>query len=154
MLFDPHRRPPWAALSLLLLAPLLATPGCSDERPAPEKPPAEATYEVVSGWPSLPEGVELGESAGVAVDSHNHVFVFHRAGAEFTNDALIAKPTVLCVDGSTGALISQWGEGRFIVPHGLSIDADDNVWLTDVRLNRIFKFSHDGEPLMELGIDP
>ena len=154
MLFEPHRGRSSAALSLLLIALPAASSACSDTRPAPEKEPPEAAYEVVAGWPSLPEGVELGESAGVAVDSHNHVFVFHRAGAEFTNDEFIAKPTVLCVDGTTGALVAQWGEGRFIVPHGLSIDADDNVWLTDVRLNRIFKFSHDGEPLMELGIDP
>ena len=40
---------------------------------------ARAGYEFVPGWPTLPDGEKWGEVAGVGVDSHNHVFVFHRA---------------------------------------------------------------------------
>ena len=36
-------------------------------------------YALVTSWPKLPKGVELGQVTGVAVDSHNHVFVFHRS---------------------------------------------------------------------------
>jgi hypothetical protein len=35
-------------------------------------------YQVVHGWPLMPEGHILGQATGVGVDSHNHVFVFHR----------------------------------------------------------------------------
>jgi len=37
------------------------------------------------------------------------------------------------------------------MPHGLSIDADDNVWLTDVGTHQVYKLSHDGELLLVLG---
>jgi peptidylamidoglycolate lyase len=38
------------------------------------------------------------------------------------------------------------------MPHGLTIDKQNNVWLTDVGLHQIFKFSHDGKLLLTLGI--
>lgn len=37
-------------------------------------------YEVVHGWPVLPEGQVLGSSTGVGVDSNGNVLIFHRAG--------------------------------------------------------------------------
>lgn len=139
---------------VLFALPLVLAAGCG-QAPPPAPPatddPAGAAYEVVPGWPALPEGVTVGEAAGVAVDSHEHVFVFHRAGADFVNTEIIEAPTVLCLEGETGALVAQWGEGRFVVPHGLSVDAEDNVWLTDVGQHKVFKFSHDGELLLELG---
>ncbi len=35
-------------------------------------------YRVVHGWPQLPRDFVFGGVAGLDVDSHNHVFVFHR----------------------------------------------------------------------------
>lgn len=139
--------------AILLAGALSSLCACSGSgEPAGDSAPvAEVSYEVVEGWPKLPAGVEVGEAAGVAVDSHDHVFVFHRADRNFGNAEVIAKPTVLCIDGATGELVSQWGANLFVVPHGLAIDAQDNVWLTDVGLDAIFKFSHDGEQLMKLG---
>jgi peptidylamidoglycolate lyase len=55
------------------------------------------------------------------------------------------------IDGKSGKLITSWGAGRFIMPHGLTIDHDDNVWLTDVGLHQVFKFTHDGKLLLTLG---
>lgn len=37
------------------------------------------------------------------------------------------------------------------MPHGLTIDREDNVWLTDVGLYQVFKFTHDGKLLLTLG---
>jgi peptidylamidoglycolate lyase len=39
----------------------------------------------------------------------------------------------------------------FVMPHGLSVDSGDNIWLSDVGRHQVFKFSHDGELLFELG---
>jgi peptidylamidoglycolate lyase len=39
----------------------------------------------------------------------------------------------------------------FLVPHGISIDGGNNVFLTDVGLQQVFKYSHDGKPLLALG---
>jgi peptidylamidoglycolate lyase len=37
------------------------------------------------------------------------------------------------------------------MPHGLTIDSENNVWLTDVALHQVFKFSPDGKRLLVLG---
>jgi len=115
---------------------------------------AEPQHEVVRDWPALPEGYPLGLCAGVGVDSHNNVFVFHRNerawSTPFPGDP-IAGPTVSVIDGSSGKLLTSWGAGEFIMPHGLTVDREDNVWLTDVGRHEVFKFTHDGRLLLTLG---
>jgi hypothetical protein len=37
------------------------------------------------------------------------------------------------------------------MPHGPTIDHDDNVWLTDVGLHQVFKFTRSAEHLMTPG---
>jgi peptidylamidoglycolate lyase len=112
-----------------------------------------APYRVVHGWPVLPEGYVLGQVSGVGVDSHDHVFAFHRADhAGEKNNAAIAAPTVMCFDGATGALLDSWGANTFRMPHGLRVDERDNIWLTDIELHQVFKFSHDGTLRMSLGV--
>ena len=113
-------------------------------------------YHVVHGWPVLPEGYALDIVSGVGVDSHGNVFVFHRAGRKWPNAAPldttpIARPPVVVFDGTTGKVIAQWGANRFAMPHGLTVDQHDNVWLTDVALHQVFRFSHDGRLLLTLG---
>src|SRR4051812_1687655 len=115
---------------------------------------AEPLREVVQGWPALPEGHVLGLCSGVGVDSHNRVFVFHRRGRQWTTPFAkepIVQTTVSIIDGPTGKLLGSWGAGQFIMPHGLTIDANDNVWLTDVALQQVFKCSPDGRILLTLG---
>jgi peptidylamidoglycolate lyase len=113
-------------------------------------------YRVVHGWPVLPEGEVLGSVAGIGVDSRGDVFVFHRAGRAWPkSDVLdltpISRPTVDIFDGVTGALLERWGANLFAMPHGLTIDDHDNVWLTDVALQQVFKFSSAGRVLLTLG---
>jgi peptidylamidoglycolate lyase len=113
-----------------------------------------SSYSVVHGWPSLPKGHALGRASGVSVDSHNHVFVFHsydRDWSEPLPDDAIAGTTIAVFDGATGDLIAEWGKDMFVMPHGLTVDSNDNVWLTDVGRHQVFKFSHNGELLLELG---
>jgi peptidylamidoglycolate lyase len=110
-------------------------------------------YEEVKGWPSLPPNVHLGEVAGVSVDSNGHVLIFHRPGRGFDlkETTKLTDPTVLEIDANTGKLISSWGANLFLVPHGISVDKQNNVFLTDVSLQQVFKFSHDGKLLFALG---
>ncbi len=115
---------------------------------------SSTTYQVAHGWPVLPNGFMLGHVSGIAVDSHNHVFVFHRGehsilGTNFTTAA--KEPLVVCFDGKSGKLIASWGANRFYSPHGLRVDRNDNIWITDVASHQIMKFAHDGKLLMELG---
>ena len=110
-------------------------------------------YQEVKDWPRLPSTVQLGEAAGVAVDLNGHVFVFHRPGRGFDTAATskLTEPAVLEIDANTGALIHAWGANMFLVPHGITIDGANNVFLTDVGLQQVFKFTHDGKPLLALG---
>ncbi len=111
-------------------------------------------YAVGHGWPVMPEGYILGQATGVGIDSHNHVFVFHRAGRMWSEpfpDEFTAPATVAIFDAATGAHVGEWGSNRFVMPHGLSIDAADNVWLTDVGSHQLLKCSHDGALLLTLG---
>lgn len=115
---------------------------------------AQTQHEVVPDWPKLPEGHLLGLCAGVGVDAENRVFVFHRSGRKWSNPfpkEAIAKPSVSVIDGSTGRLLRSWGEGLFIMPHGLTVDHEGNVWLTDVGLHQVFKCSPEGRVLLTLG---
>jgi len=144
-----QRRGIGAVLLLLWLLPALAAAAPAASRP-------EAPYQVVHGWPVLPEGEVLGAVAGIGVDSQGKVLVFHRAGRKWpANDRLdltpIASPTIWVFDGRSGVLLSRWGGGRFAMPHGLTVDDHDNVWLTDVALQQVFKFSPDGRLLLTIG---
>jgi peptidylamidoglycolate lyase len=109
-------------------------------------------FKVENGWPSLPHGQILGFVSAVDVDTHGHIFTFRtfrRWQTPFPANP-VEEPTVLMWDNE-GKLLKSWGAGLFRMPHGLSIDGQDNVWVTDVALNQVFKFSHDGELKIVLG---
>jgi peptidylamidoglycolate lyase len=113
-------------------------------------------YHVVHGWPVLPDNEVLDEVSAVAVDSHNNVFILTRAGRKWPDsDVLdqtsIAAPTVFLFDGRTGRLLAKWGEKVFALPHSITVDAADNVWIADTALHQIFKFSHEGKLLLTIG---
>ena len=64
---------------------------------------------------------------------------------------------------ASGNLVTSFGAGMFIRPHGIHIDFDGNVWVTDGegpdgedprrdgKGHQVFKFSPDGTLLMTLG---
>jgi len=58
----------------------------------------------------------------------------------------------LLFDNESGKLLKSWGANLFIMPHGLTVDKENNVWVTDVGLQQIFKFTHDGKLLMTSGV--
>ncbi|MFO0648599.1 MAG: hypothetical protein U0326_20325 [Polyangiales bacterium] len=141
------RSPPRARLARLWPLTLAACLRCSSKVDVDRVAAPSLTYVVDESWPRLPPGRTPGEVSGVALDSRGRVYVFHRAGASFDNDAVIAAPTVMVIDGESGALLSEWGAGRFITPHGISVDADDHVWLTDTTLDQVVEATTSGEVL-------
>ena len=141
-----------AAVVLSTAAGLLAVMTGGHGLAAIAAPPA-LRYEEVKDWPKLPPGVQMGEAAGVAVDTRGHVFVFHRPGRGFDPAATetLKEAAVLEIDADTGRLIRAWGANTFLVPHGITIDRDNNIFLTDVGLHQVFKFSHDGTLILAVG---
>ncbi len=104
------------------------------------KPASTGAWSLVHDWPQLPDGFVFGQVPGLAIDSHNHVWVFNRG----------YKP-VVCLDGTTGKIVTSWGEGKFTRAHGLRIDAQDNLWLSDKDEHLLLKYSHDGKLLLTVG---
>lgn len=97
----------------------------------------------------------VSQPTGIGIDNLNHIFVFQRTGRKWTDpfpDTLISQNTIFELDNEAGKIINSWGANYFIMPHGLTVDKDNNVWVTDVGLHQIFKFNHDGKLLMKLGI--
>lgn len=111
-------------------------------------------YSVVEGWPKLPADLVLGNPTGLGLDSENNIVVFHRGAREWQDpmpDDKIQEDTILTLDGKTGEVLNSWGADLFIMPHGLETDQENNIWVTDVALHQVFKFSADGKLLLSLG---
>ncbi|XP_077988747.1 peptidyl-glycine alpha-amidating monooxygenase-like [Glandiceps talaboti] len=126
--------------------------------------PSKDVYSEVEEWPSL--DITLGQITAVDVDLNGDIVFFHRAdrswGArtfDFNNkyrdadSGAIDSNTIITVDSITGQIKHQWGSGLFYLPHGLTIDNDGNVWVTDVALHQVFKFPPGGSdsPVLQLG---
>ena len=73
------------------------------------------------------------------------------AGLGRARSNTILVPTVFVFDGRTDNLLKKWGEKLFALPHSMTVDRQDNIWLTDVALNQVFKFSPNGKLLLTLG---
>jgi DNA-binding beta-propeller fold protein YncE len=97
------------------------------------------SYRTASNWEKLPDGWELGDVAGVAVDARDQVYLFNRG-----------EHPVIVLDRD-GNFLRSWGEGLFSNPHGAHIGADQAIYLTDNGDDTVRKFSLDGKLLLQLG---
>jgi sugar lactone lactonase YvrE len=88
----------------------------------------------------LPPGANFGGTSGVAFDSKGHIYVIHRG------------PMPLMEFDADGGFIRGFGDGLFERPHGLRIDAQDNIWTTDVASNMVYKFNPAGRIELVLGV--
>lgn len=113
-------------------------------------------YDLIKNWLDLPKDLKIGNPTGIGIDTNQNIVVFHRADREWSllgsmPEKPIQSKTILIIDKDNGKLINSWGDNLFIMPHGLKVDNENNIWITDVGLHQIFKFSHDGKFLMKLG---
>ena len=113
-------------------------------------------YELVKGWPQLPDSFTLGNPTGIGIDTNQNIFIFHRSNRKWPllgpmPKSKINANTISLLDNKSGKILNSWGDSIFIMPHGLTVDNNNNVWVTDVGLHQIFKFSHNGNLLMTLG---
>lgn len=107
--------------------------------------------------------------SAVTFDPKGNVVIFHRGNhiwnsQSFSVDNIyvdrnkgnIIDNTVIAFNHKTGEVIYEWGKNMFYMPHGLTIDHEYNVWVTDVALHQVMKFSSnnmkiDTNPLLVLG---
>ncbi len=97
------------------------------------------SYELVPQWPNLPPEWNLVEASAAATDSSGRVFVFNRGEHPMT----VLSPE--------GEVVSHWNDACFARAHGITIDADDNVFCVDDLDHTVKKFTTDGRLLMTLG---
>lgn len=120
---------------------------------------------VTANWGELPEGREWGSTAGIDIDpTDGHVWAYERCGAgsfgtgtPISCDNNLVDP-IFKFDRNTGEVLANFGAGLFVTPHGIHVDSDGNVWVTDFAGNeagtkghQVFKFSPTGEVLLTLG---
>jgi DNA-binding beta-propeller fold protein YncE len=118
-------------------------------------------YRTIDNHFKLPDGRKIGSTVGITIDRDgSSVWVFERCGGNNCVGSTVAP--ILKFDAS-GKAVKAFGAGMFIRPHGIHIDRDGNLWVTDgegpdgkdARRNgkghQVFKLDQDGKVLMTLG---
>ena len=124
------RYPRLAILTMLALTPVMA--GAQSDQPTNDAP---NPYNTVSNYFKLPEGRTWGSTSAVEIDKDGKsIWVAERCGTNSCLDRATGKmsdlPTVLKFDAS-GKLVKSFGAGLLIFPHGIYVDKDGNLWVTD-----------------------
>jgi sugar lactone lactonase YvrE len=136
-------------------------------------------YETIEGWATMPEGRTWGATSAVDIaPDGKSVWVAERCAqngcANNQTGEVSPLDTVFLFDPD-GHLVRSFGAGMFGAPHGIHVDSDGNVWVTDWQDNlprrargaapdaplpappakvvghQVIKFSPTGEVLMRLG---
>ena len=125
-------------------------------------------YRIAEGWAQLPNGRAMGAVGKVVVDPDGqHVWAVVRCerleeASRFGDECRDSKTDPIVQFGADGKVVKTFGGGMFIWPHGLAVDREGNVWVTEaVATNRIpkgdkrghivVKFSPAGKVLLTLG---
>lgn len=165
---------------LLTLSVISVLSSCSktesqDQTTASNFDPLKATnYKVDIGWPQkLPNGWILGETPGLAIDKNDHIWVFQRPGSLSprelgasdsipTKECCAPAPSVIEFD-SAGQVVNSWNIFEEEVSdepdqlwsgaeHGIYVDDNDFVWVTDPKNHLVIKLTKEGKKLLEIGI--
>lgn len=143
----------------LTLSAALPTNGAAQSPPTNDAP---NPYRTVVGWAKLPSGRTWGSTSAVDIDKDGKsIWVAERCGANSCADSEF--PSILKFD-EHGTLVTSFGDGMLVSPHGIHVDRDGNVWVTDcactggqgapaaaARGHQIYKFSPTGKLLLTLG---
>jgi NHL repeat len=112
-------------------------------------------YNEVANWPELPAGRKLAAISAIAAGPNGHIWVADRcmSGMGACTDSDLNP--IFEFDAS-GKMLKNFGAGLFVYPHGLWVDKEGFVWVTDARDSKgkgqqVIKFSPEGKIVMRLG---
>src|SRR5215467_3349916 len=126
-------------------------------------------YRVIRDWAVLTlERRPWGGSNGVAIDKDGKsVWATDRCSPGIAPGCLGTKANPIHHFDESGKEIRSFGGGMFVWPHGIHVDRDGNVWVTDARVaspdeltrfpgegvkgSVVVKFNREGKVLMTLG---
>jgi DNA-binding beta-propeller fold protein YncE len=154
-----------------MLVPAFVLAAMSGRQPALHVAAAQSLpnpYRIVDNWAQLPNGQPLGAVGKVIVDSDGqHLWAVVRCEAladpsRFGDECRDSKMHPIVRFGPDGKAVASFGGGLFIWPHGLALDPDGGIWVTDAvaqnripkgdsRGHQVIKFSRDGKVLLRLG---
>jgi len=123
---------------------------------------SETVYEPVPFWAKIPHGFWFKEATSVAVDADDRVYVFNRGNMPvmiFDRDGNLVdywgNETPLIgtelFEDPYGNMMPRWKGCRFIRPHAIIVDHEENLWLVDDVGNKITKTDKKGNTLLTLG---
>lgn len=155
------------ALSTMAMAASAQTADYDDPDMAPVND-LPNPYTTVEDHLKMPEGREWGSTSAVHIDiDGTSVWVAERCGANV--GACVANKDVdpIMKFDADGNMVTSFGAGMITWPHGIEVDDEGNVWVTDARDNsgagtdtegvevyghQVHKFSPTGHHLMTLGM--
>ena len=147
-----HVKWPTISALVLLMGGLLAGGPLYAENLAPNP------YSTVEGWGTLPADRQWGSTSAIyPTNDGQHIWVAERCGA---NVCVGSDDDPVLLFDLKGNLVRSFGAGLIAWPHGMFVDAEDNVWIADAVGyapvpegwgHVIYKFSPEGELLMTLG---
>ncbi|HSL70991.1 MAG TPA: peptidyl-alpha-hydroxyglycine alpha-amidating lyase family protein, partial [Longimicrobiales bacterium] len=130
-------------------------------------------YQTVEGWAKMPAGRSWGSTSAVEIDKDGvSIWVAERCGA---NSCLNSNLDPILKFDANGNLVRSFGAGLLVFPHGIHVDHEGNIWVTDGQDNlprrgrgaaadaplppppanvvghHVYKFSPDGKLLLTLG---
>ncbi len=126
-------------------------------------------YRVIRDWAQLTiEKRPWGGSNGVAIDiDGKSVWATDRCSERIAPGCLGTKANPIHLFDETGREVRSFGGGMLVWPHGIHVDREGNVWVTDARVatpeelkrfpgednkgSVVVKFSRDGKVLLTLG---
>jgi len=146
----------WNRLALLLTVVAVLglggpTQSFAQTDPVPNSQPNP--YRTIENWAKLPEGRTWGSTSSVGIAPDGSIWVAERCGANTCAGSNL--PPILHFDAS-GKLLRSFGEGMLVFPHGMFVDREGNVWITDAqgkdgKGQQVIKFSPEGKVLLVLG---
>src|SRR5215469_10506342 len=159
----------WSALAVG--ASILLTTHCLNTRALAQSSNARST---TAGNPITGKGLpnpasivsrKWGTTAGIDIDpTDGNVWAYERCGAGTAGGGPVdcdntPLDPIFKFDRRTGAVLANFGKGVMETPHGIAVDRQGNVWVTDFAGNKngtkghqVHKFSPKGEKLMSLGV--
>lgn len=135
-------------------------------------------YTTIENHFKMPAGRTWGSTSAVDIDKDGKsIWVAERCGANSCWDQSAGKASPLDIVlkfDADGTLLTSFGQGMFVFPHGIHVDSDGNVWVTDGQDNlprrprnqpdaplppmpdkvighQVYKFSPEGKLLLALG---